>query len=150
MPINPDKIRLLPQAFYTPQTDIYDKDTVGPVIQLGVTLNRFSGDLHIKAVHLEYIAREHLGMVTAETAEELRKTIAGLSAQLSEKTDLLNSLNEEIGDKFNQRLDRLFDGYANSRGISNDASPVASSEAGKPKATGSTKGKAKDISFDEL
>ena len=152
MPINPDKIKELEKPFYTPGVDIYDKDHEGPVIQLGVTLTRFSGDLYMKSAHLEFIAREHLGMVSREDHDkalrELREAYENNVALTAER----DQLKEELSGNFNQRIDSLIADYASSRGINGSNPPVANAGAGntETETKASSKGKAKNVSFDEL
>ena len=153
MPINPDNIKVMDVPYYTPRVDIYDKDPNGPVVQMGVTLKRFTGDLYIKVEHLEFIARERLGMYTAEYVERMLEVNAELQEQNAKLNQELKTAREEEQNGFDERIDRLFANFANSRGIDDPNPPVAPiGEDGDAKSVGKTdnKGKTKNSSFDEL
>jgi len=157
MPINPDKIVIMDEAFYTPRVDIYDKDNKGPVVQLGVTLKHFTGDLYIKVEHLEYIALEKLGMRSKEVYLELAELAENRRVQLEAAYEELNKAREEMQNGFNERLGLLFANYLNDGRPNDDSSPVANAtdiNAGEDLGSESLlKGKAsksKNISLDGL
>lgn len=153
MPINPDKIKVMDVPYYTPRVDIYDKDPNGPVVQMGVTLNRFTGDLYIKVEHLEYIARERLEMVTGEAHDAALRELREANENNEQLKAELAKAREEEQNGFDERIDRLFANFANSRGINDPNPPVAPiGEDGDAKSVGKTdnKGKTKNFSFDEL
>lgn len=151
MAINPDKVVVQDQAFYTPRTDIYDKDTVGPVLQLGVTLTRFTGDLYMKLSHFHYIATQKLGYLAPADAKKLDEELAELKESNKELQELLKAKEEEAQNDFNERLERFMLNFSSRSIASNDSPPVAdakpaTSSAGKSK----SKAKTNDISFDDL
>lgn len=153
MPINPDNIKVMDVPYYTPRVDIYDKDPNGPVVQMGVTLKRFTGDLYIKVEHLEFIARERLFMYTSADHIALQEQNMELIKQNEQLKAELAKAREEEQNGFDERIDRLFANFANSRGIDDPNPPVAPiGEDGDAESVGKTddKGKTKDVSFDEL
>ena len=155
MAINPDKIVVQDEAYYTPRTDIYDKDTLGPVLQLGVTLKHFTGDLYMKLSHFHYIATQKLGYLAPADAEELNRTIEDLKEENESLKAQLKEKEEEEQNDFNERLERLMLGFNLRNSASGDSSPVANAEtdnSSKPAATGKSrsKGKTSDISLDDL
>lgn len=157
MPINPDKIVIMDEAFYTPRVDIYDRDNKGPVVQLGVTLKRFTGDLYIKVEHLEYIARERLGMYTAEFVESILDVNEELQEQNAELKQELNKVRKEEQDGFNERLGLLFANYLNDGRLNDDSSPVANAtdlnsgeDLGSESLLKGKASKSKDTSLDGL
>lgn len=153
MPINPDNIKVMDVPYYTPRVDIYDKDPNGPVVQMGVTLKRFTGDLYIKVEHLEFIARERLYMYTSADHIALQEKNMELIKQNEQLSAELAKAREEEQNGFDERINRLFANFANSRGIDDPNPPVAPiGEDGDAESVGKTddKGKTKDVSFDEL
>lgn len=148
MPINPDKIAVMQEGFFTPRFDIYDRNLEGPVVQMGITLQHFTGDIYIKVEHLEFIAREHLGMVTQEAMELLRGDYDALvraNAGLREQVEELKSEGQEL---FDARLDNMLASYVNSRKPNDDVPPVANvpSSPEVPAANGA-KGKSKEANI---
>lgn len=157
VPINPDKIVIMDEAFYTPRVDIYDKDNKGPVVQLGVTLKHFTGDLYVKVEHLEYIARERLEMVSKEGHDAALRELREANEKNEALSAELNKIREEEQNGFNERLGLLFANYLNGGLPNDDHSPVANASdlnAGEDLGSESLlKGKAsksKDISLDGL
>lgn len=144
MAINPDKIKEMEEPWYAPRVDIYDKDNKGPVVQMGVTLTHFTGDLYIKSEHLRYIACEHLGMVTQEAHDKALRELREANEKTVELTAELDRLKEESSEYFNQRLDSLFADYADSRGINGVNPPVANAgDDGDSESVGETSDKTK-------
>jgi len=157
MPVNPDKIVIMDEAFYTPRVDIYDRDNKGPVVQLGVTLKHFTGDLYIKVEHLEYIARERLEMVSKEDHEALNIKLRAFEEKLEDVTAELNKVRKEEQDGFNERLGILFANYLNDGRPNDDSSPVANAtdlnsgeDLGSESLLKGKASKSKDISLDGL
>lgn len=157
MPINPDKIVIMDEAFYTPRVDIYDRDNKGPVVQLGVTLKHFTGDLYVKVEHLEYIARERLNMASKETYDELMAERDDLEEEAKRLREELNKVRKEEQDGFNERLGLLFANYLNDGGLNDDSSPVANAtdlnsgeDLGSESLLKGKASKSKDISLDGL
>ena len=126
MAINPDKIQVMDEPFYTPSVDIYDRDSAGPVIQLGVTLKHFTGDLYMKLSHFHYIATQKLGFLAPADAKGLYQQVADLSAENEELKEELKRKEEETQDGFNERLDVLIANYINSGSAIGINPPVAS------------------------
>lgn len=152
MAINPDKIVVMDQAFYTPRTDIYDKDTNGPVLQLGVTLTKFTGDLYMKLSHFDYIARQKLNYLSPTEADEMSRKISNLEAENESLKELLKEKEDEAQNDFNGRLEHFLSNFGDSRTARHITPPVANdSEPAKP-ATGkaNSKSKAAKISDDDF
>lgn len=112
MPINPDRIRILDKADRRPAVDIFDKDPEGPVVDLGIDLDRYFGHVFIKVKHFEFIAREFLGMVSKEE----HNLILGLERDEHEKylkaQSALEELQEERQEIFNGKLTKFLANYA--------------------------------------
>ena len=136
MPINPDKIQEMESPFYAPQKDVFDGDSFGPVIQLGVTLKHFTGDLYIKSEHFDYIARTVLGMHSCEEFTSVVDAKAELEAEVETLKREIEELKGREQSDFDSRLDELFANYSSRSGRNGSEPPVANDSAGAKSSEG--------------
>lgn len=112
MALNPDRIRVIEVADRRPMHDLYDKDFEGPVLDLGVNLDRFFGHIFIKVSHFEFIAREHVGMATKKDYDNQTQIIAEQVEIIKQLHSDLNELKAERQESFNAKLDEFLANYA--------------------------------------
>lgn len=145
MPINPDRIRLLEVADRRPMKDIFDNDFEGPIVDLGIDLDRYFGHVFIKTKHFEFIAREFLGMKSKQEWQQLLELERDKNVELEEALVELNALKAERQESFNAKLTEFLANYDGSAGnAANSVSPVATDDAAnKASGTDSAKAKAK-------
>lgn len=78
-----------PNAY--PQYDIINRDTAGPVFDLGVDLDDYNGSIYLRAEHIIEMARD-LGMATTEEVQEL----LAINRKLEDQINVLPKAQEEL------------------------------------------------------
>lgn len=130
MAFNPDRVRVLEVADRRPMADVFDKDFEGPVVDLGIDLDRFFGHVFIKSFHFEYIAREHLHMVSEEEHRAVMRQTAEVREELLEVYEELNALKAERQETFDAKLTEFLANYSNPiNHVAGSVSPVAIDDA---------------------
>lgn len=106
-----------PLAF--PFTDIVNRTPEGPVFDLGVVVELYSGVVYIKAEHIQVMA-ERLGMITADKAAEL-------IAENAKLQEAATKLPDKIG-RFTDGIDTLVRDYHAGLLLSGDISDSSDDE----------------------
>lgn len=129
MPLNPDYVIEMPRPNAIPYVDIFDKDSTEPVISMGVFLEMYSGEVFIKPDDLKWIAANRLGMVSAEDHEFVKNELITTNTRNVELIDQIEAKEEKEQEKFDARIDRMFDNYAISKLSDDERNPVPLSVA---------------------
>jgi len=130
MAFNPDRVRVLEVADRRPMADVFDKDFEGPVVDLGIDLDRFFGHVFIKSFHFEYIAREHLHMVSEEEHRAVMRQGEEYKDKYLEAQSALEALQEERQEIFNAKLTEFLANYRNPiNHVAGSVSSVATNDA---------------------
>ena len=106
-----------PHAY--PQYDIINRDTAGPVFDLGVDLDDYNGSIYIRSEHIIEMARD-LGMATTDEVEALKATIKSLRDQI----EVLPMAQEELKDGIDSLVRNFYSHLHNGE----SALPVLSEE----------------------
>lgn len=88
-----------------PHRDLYDKEQNGPVVDLGVDLEQYSGAICIKFKDVQAIG-EAIGMISAQHADMLERRIKELEAQV----EALPELAKDFTDGINGNVDSFLSG----------------------------------------
>lgn len=87
-----------PNAY--PKYDLILRSSDGPVFDLGVILEDYSGSVYLRPEHVIEMGRT-LGMATKEEVQALRQSIENLNSQIDElpnaQEELKNGINDAVG-----------------------------------------------------